>query len=382
MSQGKTVLLSGGGTGGHITPLLAVAQEIKRIAPNTRVVYVGERGSQFGELTSNHPAIDATHAILTGKFRRYHTEPWTRRMLDFKTIFLNIRDACFVLLGIAQSYWLLGRIKPDVVFLKGGFVGVPIGLAAAARRVPFVTHDSDSVPGLANRLVGRWARLHCVALPVETYAYPRAKTEQVGVLVEADYQYVTPEIQKQSKSELGLPTEDLVLLITGGSSGAQRLNIAVRKIHEELLRDFPKLRIIHQVGRGKTGLYDADVSPRLIELEFMRPMYLYTGAADVVVTRAGANAVAELGTQAKACVIVPSPHLTGGHQLQNAKLWEAQGVAIVVPEDAKTTDASALDVAVRSLLTSPEQRQQLAQRLHEVTLTNAAQKLATILLKQ
>ena len=378
----KTIVLSGGGTGGHITPILAVAHELKKQDPTVRTIYIGERGGKFQELTATHEAIDEIYTIWAGKFRRYHGESWLRRLFAVRTNLLNVRDLFYFLFGTVQSWFLLRKIRPDVVFLKGGFVGVPVGIAARLLHKPFVTHDSDALPGLANRLVGRWAALHAVAMAPETYVYPQENTVQVGVLVEPHFQFVGPKEQAEMKKTLEIPGDSSVVLITGGSSGATNVNEAVVSIAQQLLADFPKLTIIHQTGKGKSAIYGGYHHDRLKVVEFMRPMYVYTGAADVVVSRASGNTVAELGVQGKAVIVVPNPLLTGGHQLKNAQALADSQAALVVSETPDATDAPALDAAIRELLHNSEKRARLATRLHEITLTNAAQKLAAIILKQ
>jgi UDP-N-acetylglucosamine--N-acetylmuramyl-(pentapeptide) pyrophosphoryl-undecaprenol N-acetylglucosamine transferase len=379
--EGKTIVLTGGGTGGHITPILAVAHELKRQDPTVRTVYIGERHGKFKELTTSHEAIDTTYEIWAGKFRRYHGESWLKRLLDIRTNFLNVRDLFFFGIGAIQSWFLLGRIKPSVAFLKGGFVGVPVGLAAASRKVPFVTHDSDALPGLANRLVSRWAQIHTVALPPETYSYPQAKTVQVGVLVEPHFKPIMATDQQKMKEEVGIPASAMMLLVTGGSSGASNINKAVKKIASQLLETYADLYIVHQAGKGKAGIYGDYKHERLIVIEFMRPMYIYTGAADIVVARASGNTMAELGTQGKAVVVVPNPLLTGGHQLKNAEALRAAGAAMIVPETAKATNSEELLIAIKHLVGNPTKRIELAAKLQSITLTNAAEKLAALLLK-
>lgn len=375
-----TVLLTGGGTGGHITPLLAVAHELKQQNPDVRVVYVGERDGKFRELTEGHEAIDATYTIWAGKYRRYYGETTLQRLLDVKTNLLNLRDMVYFGMGAIQSWFLLGRIRPDVILLKGGFVGVPVGLAAAARKLPFVTHDSDAIPGLANRIVGRWAKLHAVALPKEGYTYPAASTVQVGVLLHPDFKLVHGAEQGAFKQQLGINASNRVLLVTGGSSGAQRLNEAVVKIIDKLLADFPDLYVVHQVGKGKTGAYGSYAHERLKVIEFMNPMYVYMGSADVVVARSSGNTIAELGAQAKAVIAVPSPFLAGGHQLKNAEELRRHDAALIVDETANGTDERALDAAIRLLLTDTARRTALAEKLHGLTITDASARLASILL--
>lgn len=380
MTRHLVIILTGGGTGGHITPILAVAHELKRLNPECKVIYVGEKGGQFSHLTNDHPDIDEVYSIFAGKFRRYHGQSWLERLTDVKTILLNIRDVFFLLFGLAQAFRLLGRIKPDVIFLKGGFVGVPIGLAAVIRRKPFITHDSDALPGLANRLVSRWANLHAVALPASYYKYPVEKIRTVGVLVEHSFQLVTPELQKRYRKELRIPESAEVLLVTGGSSGAERINQAIVKIAQELLAKRQSLYIIHQAGKGKAKVYGDYANDRLQVLEFLRPMSLYMGAADVVVSRASANTFAELGIQGKASIAIPNPDLTGGHQLKNAERLAEQGAAIVVPEDKLYDLQQGLLPMILLLLDDIEARKKLGRRLQSITKPDAAKELALLLL--
>lgn len=376
------ILLTGGGTGGHITPILAVAYELKQQQPDCQTVYVGERHGTFNHLTKASKVIDEEYSVFAGKFRRYHGESWLRRVSDLKTNTQNLRDAFYVLFGFFQSIRLLGKIKPDLVFLKGGYVGVPIGLAAAVRRIPIVTHDSDVLPGLANRLVSRWARAHATALAAEYYPYPPQKVWPVGVLVEHNYQAVDDQTQQTFKTRLNLPGEEPLLLVTGGSSGAARINTAVADIIDQLLQTQPSLHVIHQVGQGKAGVYGTYRHDRLEILEFLSPMYVYTGAADLVVCRASANTLAELGVQGKACIAVPNPDLTGGHQLKNAQRLKEQGAAIIVEEDALHDSEQGLLVNIERLLTDKDKRKELGSRLQQLTSSHAAYKLAVLLLEQ
>ena len=302
------------------------------------------------------------------------------RLIDIKTIGLNIRDSLQVLIGIVQAWVLLGRIKPDVVFLKGGYVGVPIGLAAAARHIKIVTHDSDALPGLANRLVSRWASVHATALAANYYPYPSQKVRPVGVLVEHTYKPVNEASQTEYKKQLGLPEDAPLLLITGGSSGAQRINNVVTGFMDELLKAHPALYVIHQVGQGQTDAYKGYLHPRLKIMGFMKPMYIYTGAANLIVTRAGGNAMAEFGTQGKACVVIPNPDLTGGHQLKNATLLEKQGAAKVIYEPDMLDAHKGLLPAIEWLLSDAAARNKLATNLRAITIFDAAPKLAQLLL--
>lgn len=373
-------MLSGGGTGGHITPVLAVASELKKIQPDCQIIYIAERGGKFAHIAEGNEAIDQAYTIFSGKFRRYHGESWLRRVLDVKTNVLNLRDLFYVAIGIIQSFFLLGRLRPNAVFLKGGFVGAPVGFASAMRHIPFVTHDSDALPGLANRLVARWAKYHATGMPPEFYSYPPESMRYVGVLTSADYQLVDAKQQVRFKQARSLPEKSRVLLVTGGSTGAKKLNDVMKQIVPKLLDDFSDLYIVHQVGKGQGGTYDSFSHPRLQVLEFLQLMYEYTGAADVVVTRAGGNTLAELAMQGKACVVVPNPLLTGGHQLKNAEDLVRKGAVIAVDEKDFAKGPNKLDRAIRELLQDETRRQQLAAKLHAMSVPDAARNLALLLL--
>ncbi len=370
------MLLTGGGTGGHITPLLAVAHELRR-QQSCEIVYIGEHNGKFAHLTDGHHDIDAGYSVYAGKFRRYHGQSWLLRMLDVRTNLLNLRDFFYFIVGTFQAWRILGKVKPDVIFLKGGFVGVPVGIAAHWRKIPFITHDSDSQPGLANRIISRWARLHATAAPAEEYPYPQDKTKQVGVLVGADYQPVDDKAMQGFRADLNLPPEAQVILVTGGSLGANRLNAAFISIADGLLQDYPELYVIHQVGKGKLKQYGDYTHQRLTVQEFLTPLYKYSGAADVVVTRAGANTLAELGVQGKPCIIVPNPQLTEGHQNKNAAILAEENAAVVVDESMLP---SGLDDSLRKLLQNSSARAEYAQKIRNLTIPDAAARVARFLI--
>ena len=376
----KRIILTGGGTGGHITPLLAVAAKLKEQDPNCYIIYIGERNGKYAVMTAGNVHIDKTRTIFAGKFRRYHGESWIRRLFAIRTNLLNLRDSIFFLIGTLQSLVLIKRLRPDIILLKGGFVGVPVGLSAAFWHKPFITHDSDILPGLANRLVGRWARLHATGMPPEYYQYPTANIRYVGVLVEEHYQSVSQERQIEYRDAIGVPIDSLVLLLTGGSGGAGTINTAFRKILPELLEKYPNLYVVHQVGIGKGSIYDDFSHGRLQVHELLKPMYKYTGASDLVITRAGANTMAELGVQGRASIVVPNPLLTGGHQLKNAEIWRGQAAARIVDEQQLKQGSRIFIDTICELLENPAQRQSLGANLQKLTVTDAADKLAKLLL--
>lgn len=380
--------MTGGGSGGHITPILAVAHELKQLHPSSEIVYIGQTGDSLGDVPAESPYIDTVYTVRAGKFRRYHGEGW-RQLLDMPTMLKNLRDAFYVIAGLWQSWKLLGQLRPDVVFIKGGFVGVPVGLAAALRRIPYVTHDSDALPGLANRIVAPWAVLHAVALPKEVYSYPADTTITVGVPVMHHYRPFTDAEKREARRQLHVERAGRILLVTGGGLGARRLNHAVMASMNDLLERYPDLWVVHIAGRQLEAetrqYYKQYVAPadqdRVIVKGFITNLYQYSGLADVVVARAGGTAMAEFSAQAKPTVVVPNPLLTGGHQLKNAQVLADRKAIRMVSEAALQQDEHALMPAITELLDNPKKAELLGKKLATFARPDAAHQLAVVLLE-
>lgn len=380
-----TILLVGGGSGGHITPLLAVAKELKGKKPNLKTIVITERGGKFSHLFEGDASVNEVHAISAGKFRRYHGESLSSRFFDFKTNLLNIRDAFRLGAGLVQSFWFLLWHRPSLIFIKGGYVGVPVGLAARLLRIQYITHDSDALAGLTNRLIGKRAIVNAVGMPPEFYSYPKDKVAFVGVPVGADFSKVTIKEELASKKELGFSSDSLVLLITGGSNGAQRLDTAVHMAAKGLLEQNPKLHIIHQVGEGNEGLYEdypPNLQVRITVRTFLRPLSSYSAAADLIVARGGATAIAEFAAQNKACIVMPNPYLTGGHQLHNADVLEKSNAAKIVTEEEALNNPNHLQSEIQTLLDNPDQRKEIASNLNARIPTDASKQLADIIVSR
>lgn len=381
--------MTGGGTGGHITPVLAVAHELKQLRPETHITYVGQTGDSLGDVPEQDKNIDQVINVRAGKFRRYHGEGW-RQLLDVVTLYKNLRDAVWVVVGIWQSFRLLGKVRPDVIFTRGSYVSVPVCLAAALRGMPYITHDSDAIPSLANRIIARWAKVHAVALPKEVYTtYPPNKTVTVGVPISHNFHRVTAEDAKKWRAQLELPASGKVLFATGGGRGADRVNKAVMGCAPDLLARYADLVIVHVTGRdleegvrrSYMQMLPHDDQARVIVKGFVTNLYQYSGVADVVVTRAGGSSMAEFASQAKACVVIPNPKLTGGHQLKNAKVLSDRKAVRLVTEDKLAEDPQALMPALTDLFDHPEKIKLLGVKLSELAQPNAAHLLAVLLLE-
>lgn len=341
----------------------------------------------MASLPKQHPNIDQTLSVRAGKFRRYHGEG-AKQWLDIKTQLKNLRDLFYFIVGFFQSLVLLLRVKPDAIFIKGGFVGVPVGLAAAFWRIPFVTHDSDAIPGLANRIISRWASAHAVALPAENYAYPKNKTHYVGVPVNPEFAPLSTSQQVAWRSELGLKAKGQVICITGGGLGAVRLNHSIVHAAPLLFVKYPDLQIIHIAGPGKEKdletLYHESLSADIVNsihvYGFVSDFHKYSGVSDVIVTRAGANSLADFAMQSKACIVVPNPQLTGGHQTKNAEVLAKEKAIVMISEDSISNDGAVLVSAICDLLDSPSERKSLGNHLHSTSKPDAAEKLAKLVL--
>lgn len=383
--MGKTadmVVMTGGGSGGHLTPLMSVAEALHALSPATKIVYVGQKGDSLGDIMKESPLFDAVYTVHAGKFRRYHGEGW-RQLLDVVTMLKNARDFIFVLMGLFESWRLFGKIHPQIIFSRGGFVSVPVCFGGSLRRIPYITHDSDAIPSLANRIIAKRARVHAVALPKEIYPYPQDKTITVGVPIQKQFKPVTKEIKAAARQALGISSDAKVLFVIGGGLGALRVNRALGQSAKQLFKIVPKLHIFHVAGRNdeaatreayQAGLSEVDLE-KVKVFGFTSDVARMSEAADVVITRAGATNMAEFAQQGKACVIIPNPVLTGGHQLKNASVYYKAGAAIILLE----ADLEQLPKIAGDLLNDSKRQAELGEHLQTFAAPKAAQSLAQLL---
>lgn len=382
----KTLILTGGGTAGHITPLLAVAKEIRKRSPDTKLIYIGHKNDPNIGMMYDSGLIYQTHCIYAGKYRRYPTHSILQRIFNFKRHMLNLRDMIFTTIGFLQAFILIIKIKPICVFMKGGYVGVPIGLAAGILKKRLITHDSDVVPGLANRIVSPFASFHAVATNAN-YPYKKSKTIITGIPVRDEYyQYATHEGRLRARKEIGFNHDDQILFIGGSTQGARTIDDIAEKVVINLLCKYSNLNVVHVFGRLnedtiKTRYKDLpeNSKSRLHLHEFLHDNYKYMAASDVLVGRAGATFIAEASVLSSACVIIPASHLSGGHQIENARIL-AKNNAVVVIEEPELTE-EVLTGAIEKLLTSEKERITLGESLHNFERTDASRLIVDLILK-
>ena len=312
----KKIVLTGGGTAGHVTPNIALLPALSRAG--YEISYMGSYDGIEKKLIADF-AIPYT-GISTGKLRRY---------LDIK----NLTDPFRVLKGFAEARKYLKEYRPDVVFSKGGFVSVPVVRAAAALGIPCIIHESDMTPGLANKLCFPVAEKICCNFPETMQMLPEGKAVLTGSPIRA-------ELAQGNKiaglDMCGFTANKPVIMVIGGSLGAANVNKAVRDSLPRLLEDF---QVVHLCGKDKIdNLLLA--TPGYKQFEYIKTELKDLFAmADIVISRAGANSICELLALKKPNLLIPLPAASSrGDQLLNAASFEAQGFSIVINEDDLTTE--------------------------------------------
>lgn len=312
----KKIVLTGGGTAGHVTPNIALLPFLKEAGYD--ITYMGSYDGIEKRLIAD---FDIPYVgISTGKFRRY---------LDIK----NFTDPFRVIKGFSEAKKFLKEYKPDVVFSKGGFVSVPVVRAAASLHIPCIIHESDMTPGLANKLCAPVADKICCNFPETLKLLPEEKAVLTGSPIRS-------ELSKGNKvaglDMCGFTANKPVIMVIGGSLGAASVNKAVRDALPRLLEDF---QVVHLCGKDKIDNLFLS-TPGYKQFEYIKSELKDLFAmADIVISRAGANAICELLALKKPNILIPLPAASSrGDQILNARSFEAQGFSIVLQEDDLTTD--------------------------------------------
>lgn len=312
----KRIVLTGGGTAGHVTPNIALIPALRQAG--YEIAYVGSYDGIEKKLIADF-GIPYT-GISTGKLRRY---------LDVK----NLTDPFRVLKGFSEAKKYLKEYRPDVVFSKGGFVSVPVVRAAAALKIPCIIHESDMTPGLANKLCFPVAEKVCCNFPETMEMLPEGKAVLTGSPIRS-------ELAQGNKiaglDMCGFTANKPVIMVIGGSLGAANVNKAVREALPLLLEDF---QVVHLCGKDKIDNLLL-TTPGYKQFEYIKAELKDLFAmADLVISRAGANAICELLALKKPNILIPLPAASSrGDQLLNARSFESQGFSIVINEDDLTTE--------------------------------------------
>ena len=312
----KHIVLTGGGTAGHVTPNIALIPRLKELG--YEISYIGSLDGIEKKLIEELGI--PYYGISSGKLRRY---------FDLK----NFSDPFKVLKGYAQSRKLLKQLKPDVVFSKGGFVTVPVVTAAKSCKIPAIIHESDMTPGLANKLAIPSATKVCCNFPETLKHLPEDKAVLTGTPIR---QELLSGDKLEALKFCGFTVGKPVIMIIGGSLGAAAVNDSMRKILPELLKDF---QVVHLCGKGKLD-ESLQNTEGYIQFEYIKKELADLFAlADIVVSRAGANAICEILTLQKPNLLIPlSAKASRGDQILNARSFEKQGYSMVLEEEEITDE--------------------------------------------
>lgn len=348
----KKIVLTGGGTAGHVTPHLALIPHL--LESGYEIHYIGTEDGIEHRMMNEVPGV-TYHAVKSGKLRRY---------FDWK----NFTDPFRVLAGAVQARRLIRRLRPDVCFSKGGFVSVPVVYGAWRCGVPVLCHESDLTPGLANKICAKFAMRIATTFPECAKALGE-KAEMTGTPLR-------PELFNGDRAKglalAGFTGDKPVLLMTGGSLGAQSINKALRAALPALL---PQMDVIHLCGKGNLDEALRD-TPGYAQFEFLsEDLPDALAAADCVLSRAGSNALCELQALHKPMLLIPYPrNASRGDQIVNAESYRARGLAMVLNQADMTPET--LTQAILSLF---ERREELAENLKQAPAVNGTDRILALI---
>lgn len=364
------ILFTGGGTAGHIFPIIALSREIKKINPqeNFQFFYVGPK-DDFGKTLLSQEGI-ILKTIFAGKIRRY---------LNFKSFFQNIFDVLFkVPVGFFQALYYNFVISPDLIFSKGGYGSLPVVLSGWLLLTPIFLHESDITPGLANRWLSKFSLEIFVSFPVEKTGYfsPK-KMLSVGNPVRSEIL----KGEKGKAKELFKLEERPTILVLGGSQGSQRINDILLLILPELLLNF---ELIHQVGQknfkgieaeAKT-VADAELLKHYHPFPFLdeEKLKLAFAAADMVISRAGSGSIFEISALGKPSILIPLKESAQNHQVKNAYTYSKNGASLVI-EEANLSPHFFLE-RLRSLFSNPKKLKEMGEQALAFSKPQAAKIIA------
>ncbi|MHB9003083.1 MAG: undecaprenyldiphospho-muramoylpentapeptide beta-N-acetylglucosaminyltransferase [Coriobacteriia bacterium] len=354
-------MMSGGGTAGHIYPALAVAEEL-RVAGHNPITFVGTRGGPEARL-----ARAAGLDFLALKARGFdRSRPWTL-----------LTSSALLAISTFKAIRLIGSMKPDVVVGFGGYVSIPVGFGAVLTRTPLVLHEQNSVPGLANKVLSRWA--DSVGITYERSSGWLKKPQKAVITGNPVRPAVLAASRVAGRQNLGVADDDRVILAFGGSRGARHLNQALADAAQRLLAD-ERVVVIHIAGAAEVD----DVmkrmgssSPRYRVLDYVDDMGSLLAAADLVIARAGATSIAEITALGRPCILVPYPYATDDHQTLNARAVERAGAGLVFA-DSDLDDTSFI-ATVQRLLGDAEQRATMSSASLALGRQDAATRLVSLI---
>ncbi len=364
------ILLAGGGTGGHVFPLIAVIRQLRKFypKPDLEFFYVGPQ-DEYGAILLAQEDVKI-RIISGGKIRRYFS-------------FQNIIDVLFKIpLGIIQSFFLLASIEPSIVFSKGGYGSVPVVLCAKLFKIPVFIHESDIVPGRSNRMATKWAKKTYVSFPKTEYFDPQ-KVSLVGNPIREELLQGTEQL---AKDLLGVTLEKPVLFFFGGSQGAEFINDFVLNFLTPLLEQYEVIHIcgnanIKQVQTEANLIIKKELEPYYHLFAFLNEEKLKHAykVADFIVARSGSGTIFEIAATGVPSILVPLPDAAADHQAKNAYAYAEAGAAIVM-EQANFTQNFFME-KIHHLFINPEQLEDMKTQALRFSKPQAARVIAREILE-
>lgn len=363
------ILFTGGGTAGHIFPIIAIAREIRKNYPNDKIelFYIGP-DDEFRNLLSNEGIIVKT--ILAGKIRRFITP---------QSILLNFIDIFFKFpISFLQAFFYIFIFSPDLIFSKGGYGSFPVVFNGWLYLTPIFLHESDAIPGLANRLASNFCIEIFISFPMEKMKFPVKKMISIGNPIRKE---ILNGEKEKAKEYFGLSFEKPIILILGGSQGSQRINDKVLTVLPELLENF---EVIHQTGSKNFKQIQNEakitVSPNFLKYYHISPFLSEEelkhafAVTDLVCSRAGAGSIFEISAVGKPSILIPLPESAQNHQVRNAYAYAKSGACLVIEETNLTPNF--FIERIKYLFSQPEKLEKMSECAKAFSKPNAAEIIA------
>lgn len=349
------LLITGGGTGGHLYPALAVADLIREKDPTAELLFVGTE--------------DGLESLVVPQrgysFRKISAVKWPRKLnLQMFGVLKSL------LKGYCQGLRIVKEFSPNAVFATGGYVSVPLVLAAASRGVPVYLHEQNLIPGLANKLLSRWAKAVFITFPMDRRFFPKStKVIYSGLPVRKE---ILTAKREDGLRFFGLDPDLPTVLVTGGSRGARAINQAMARVYSLLQDDnaFPRLQFIHLCGREEyhrfckhlaiQGIKEEKIG-RLIVRPYLEEMGYGLAVADLIISRAGAATLAEITVRGIPAILIPYPYAAGNHQYHNALMLAKEKAAFLITEKELTPQR--LYDALREVILNEELRREMSSNM-------------------
>lgn len=360
------ILFVGGGTGGHFYPLIAVAEEIRDLQPNAELYYIGP--DPYNQKELDILSIKYIYCPA-GKVRRYFS---VQNFIDFFR----------TLAGIFVAWYKLFILYPDVIFSKGSFTSVPVLLLARFYRIPVVIHESDSKPGRANKLAKKFARYIGIAYSDVASYFPETKIARVGIPIRRALKQKIAD----PFAELGIPNDKPLIYVTGGSSGAERLNALILDSLSLLL---PQYRIFHQTGPENEKVITQSAQALLLNQPDLLQYYYVKGsipsttvsallqASALVITRAGSTTLFEVALHGKPAIVIPIPEDISHDQRTNAYSYARSGAGSVIEEHNLTKHL--LQAEIQSIMTDPGKYKKMSEGAKAFSAPDAGKTIAEVI---